>query len=311
MAIISSIIKPVLILAYNRPDQVRGLIDSMRPYRPQKLLVAVDGPKDNDADRVRVKNTILECGQIDWTEDVQYLIQEKNLGLRLAVPKAVSWAVELYGEVIVVEDDVRIGSEFFEYMSSALDTYRNHLNIGHISGYNVVESKWLKKPNDRSRASTYPESYAWATWQRAWNFYDDDLSWIRNESLNKLKKTTKSLPSAFIWKLNFRDANDGVISTWAYRWVASLWKNNLVCISPNRNLVSYAGEESGTHTLTKPTWKELQIENIMELAEPEELFHDRSADRQIEVSVFRTSFFGVLRRVLESIGLRFLKKFKN
>ena len=43
---------PLLLLAYNRPEKVRRLIDRLRPQAPKTLMVAVDGPKPgNPADR--------------------------------------------------------------------------------------------------------------------------------------------------------------------------------------------------------------------------------------------------------------------
>ena len=73
---------PVLILAYNRPDQIRGLIDSMRPYAPKSVLVGIDGPRDNSIDKERVQKVIQEVEAINWTDDIQILERNSNLGLR-------------------------------------------------------------------------------------------------------------------------------------------------------------------------------------------------------------------------------------
>ncbi len=296
----------MLILAYNRPDQIRGLIDSMRSQAPKSVLVGIDGPKENSIDKELVQKVIKEVEAINWTDDVQILERKSNLGLRLAVPDAVTWAVSKVGRVIVVEDDVRVSKDFFPYMNHCLEDYKNEQHIGHVSGYNPVPKKFITNSNVRSRASLFPESYAWATWERAWSRYEDDLSWARGLNLRILKELTGSMQAAVVWKMNFSDADSGAISTWAYRWVASLWRNRLLSISPNVNLVEYKGQTGGTHTRGGRSWAEMKTGAILKSATdgvppPEHI--DELADSWVAKNIFRASNFGVIRRTLESLFL--------
>ena len=304
---------PVLILAYNRPDQIRGLIDSMRPFSPKTVLVGVDGPKDTAIDNERVRKVLKEVEGINWTDDVQILERESNLGLRLAVPSAVTWAMAKVGRVIVVEDDVRVSKDFFPYMNHCLNEYANEDKIGHVSGYNPVPKKFLTHPQFRSRASLFPESYAWATWDRAWSKYGDELAWAKESSLGDLKELTGSWQASVVWKMNFSDAESGAISTWAYRWVASLWKNKMVSISPNVNLVDYHGQTEGTHTKGSRSWSELETEEIMKLesaAIPLVEVIDELADTWIARNIFRSTNLGVARRAAESLVLNAIRSRK-
>jgi hypothetical protein len=304
---------PVLILAYNRPDQIRGLIDSMRPYGPKRILVGVDGPKDAAADCEKVRKVVEVVDGINWTDDVQILERNSNLGLRLAVPDAVTWAISKAGRVIVVEDDVRVSKDFFPYMNYCLDEFANEDRIGHISGYNPVPRKFIKNPMVRSRTSLFPESYAWATWDRAWSEYGDELAWAKESSLGDLKELTGSWQAAVVWKMNFSDAESGAISTWAYRWVASLWKNKMVSISPNVNLVDYRGQTEGTHTKGSRSWSELETDEIMKLesaAIPLVEVIDELADTWIARNIFRSTNLGVARRAAESLVLNAMRSKK-
>ncbi len=301
---------PVLILAYNRPDQIRGLIDSMRPYAPKRVLIGVDGPKATAIDGEKVRKVVEAVDGIDWTDEVQILERKSNLGLRLAVPDAVTWAISKAGRVIVVEDDVRVSKDFFPYMNYCLDQFSNEDKIGHVSGYNPVPKKFLTNPHLRSRASLFPESYAWATWDRAWSKYGDELAWAKESSLGDLKELTGSWQAAVVWKMNFSDAESGAISTWAYRWVASLWKNKMVSISPNVNLVDYRGQNEGTHTKGSRSWEELETEEIMMLesvAIPLVKVIDELADTWIARNIFRSTNLGVARRAAESLVLNAIR----
>jgi hypothetical protein len=304
---------PVLILAYNRPDQIRGLIDSMRPFSPKTVLVGVDGPKDTAIDNERVHKVIKEVEGINWTGDVQILERKSNLGLRLAVPSAVTWAMSKVGRIIIVEDDVRVSKDFFPYMNHCLNEFAIETQIGAISGYNPVPKKFITNPRFRCRASLYPESYAWATWDRAWSKYEDELAWAKELSLGDLKEITGSWQAAVVWKMNFSDAESGAISTWAYRWVASLWKNKMVSISPNVNMVDYRGQTEGTHTKGSRSWAELETDEIMVLesvAIPLLKVIDELADTWIARNIFRSTNLGVARRAAESLVLNAMRSRK-
>lgn len=304
---------PVLILAYNRPDQIRGLIDSMRPFSPKTILVGVDGPKDTAGDSEKVRKVVQAVAGINWTDDVQILERKSNLGLRLAVPDAVTWAMSKAGRVIVVEDDVRVSKDFFPYMNHCLDEFANDQRIGHISGYNPVPEKFITYPQFRSRASMFPESYAWATWDRAWSKYGDELSWAKASNLAELRELTGSLQAALVWKMNFSDAESGAISTWAYRWIASLWKNKLLSISPNVNLVDYRGQTEGTHTKGSRSWSELETGEIMKLESVDSSSlkpTDELADNWIARTIFRSTSLGVARRAAESLVLNAIRSKK-
>ena len=75
----------------------------MRPYAPKSVFIGVDGPKETAGDSERVRKVIEEVEGINWTDDVQILERKSNLGLRLAVPDAVSWAISKAGRVILLK----------------------------------------------------------------------------------------------------------------------------------------------------------------------------------------------------------------
>lgn len=302
--------KPLLILAFNRPQHIKRLIDSLRPHAPKKILVGVDGPRPNKkGDAAKVSQVLEEISKIDWTSDVELRVREKNLGLRFAVADAVTWAIKKYGEVIVVEDDIEVGPEFLTFMSDMLERFRNDPKVGHISGYNLVPEEVLSDPNNMFRFSAIPESYAWATWSRAWSFYDAEMSAV--PKFKQLKLLLGSWTAAIVWKINFFDAKKENINTWAYRWIATLWAHNLICVSPNRNLINYVGHEDGTHTFLPSSRSELPIANLPKFIVPIGrkigLYPD---DLWIQKAIFKASVQGILFRVLASVALRFRKLFK-
>lgn len=288
---------PLLLLAYNRADKVQRLIDRLRPQAPQHIMVSVDGPKPGsptDAAKVAAVHDAIRT--IDWTDDVEKRLRPVNLGLRVAVADAVTWAVEKHGEVIVVEEDVLPGDHFIPYATGMLERYRTEDSIAHISGYNIVPSRALSPGGAASRLTIYPESVAWATWAGAWSHFDDSLEWGSNASVADLAKVTGSTISALRWKQNFADAAAGRISTWAYRWIASMWSRGALTLSPNTNLVTYAGYDVGTNSVLKAPWEELPLyvgaqESLMSDA----VERDLAADAWINRTVFGGTVAGLAR----------------
>jgi hypothetical protein len=292
---------PVLILAYNRADKVANLIDSLRPLRPSTVLVGVDGPrlnKANDLEKVAAVHKVLES--INWTNDVQILGREKNLGLKRAVIDSVDWAIGIYGKAIVIEEDVVVGLQFLDFMNQMLNVYAKEESIAHISGYNVVPQKFISTTG--ARLTRYPESIAWATWSRAWTNFDEELTWGSNCSISELSKVVGSRLAALKWKLNFLDAKNDRISTWAYRWIASMWSHDQYVISPNVNLVNYSGFDSGSHTLTAAPWSELPISpiDIEYFMHAKEIGLDELAEKWVKSTVFRENISGLTRGLLIS-----------
>jgi len=287
---------PVLLLGYNRPNQMRGLIQSLALLKPKLILFSIDGPKKSRPSDVElVRQTQELVGEITWDAEIRTRLRDSNLGLRRAVVDAVTWANSEYGQVIVLEDDVRAGPQLLDFLNQCLVTFRENSNIAHISGYNLVPAEYITHPDSPFRLSIYPESYAWATWDRAWQAYDDDLTWAQTASLADIKSICGSTLGALRWKQNFADASAERIDTWAYRWLASLWERKWLMISPNRNISTYQGWIEGTHTLRLANSEEQVIETLpalnLEYLEPQ---LDPIADKWLGQEIFKESFIGLV-----------------
>ena len=302
---------PVLLLGYNRPQQMRGLIQSLAPLKPKLILLAVDGPRNNrpnDADLVLQTQEL--ASEITWGAEIRTRFRDSNLGLRKAVVDAVTWANSEYGQVIVLEDDVRAGPQLLDFLNYNLNVHTENAKIAHINGYNLVPEEHLTNPDLAARLSIYPESYAWATWERAWQKYDDDLTWAKNASVEDIKKICGSTIGALRWKQNFADAASERIDTWAYRWLASMWEHNWLMVSPNRNIATYTGLEGGTHTRRKPKWNELPINDIHFADEETSMEHvmmDAAADAWLGKKIFGESPFGLAEGVAATMAMSVLK----
>ncbi len=299
---------PVLVVGFNRPKHLKILLESIALSPPSVLLIALDGPRERNAlDEVLVRECQEVIDQVTINSKIQLRIRKNNLGLKESVVDAVNWACEQYGKVIVLEDDIQVGPNLFPFLDSCLSQFEKRDDIAHINGYNLVPQAVLTCPTDGFRTSRFIESYAWATWDRAWKLYDDSLSWGCNVPLQELANFTGGYVSAMKWKLNFADALNGRIDTWAYRWMSSIWSQRKLVVSPNSNLINYLGQTTGTHTTLKSRWQELPISPIsLDLTcidVPIEI--DKAADKWLSRNVFEESLWGILKGLAISNVLRF------
>jgi hypothetical protein len=303
---------PVLLLGFNRPEKMAQLINALAQNEPRHVLIAVDGPRDSHSnDRELVQQTQASTALVNWNAKIDTRFRNANMGLRDAVVDAVTWATSEYGRVIVLEDDCIPGPDFVPFATNMLGQFNDEPRIGHINGYNLVAPENLTHPSSSIRLTRYPESYAWATWERAWKKYDNDLTWAMECSLEDLRKITHSYAGALRWKINFNDAKSERIHTWAYRWLASMWGKNLSIIAPNANLVRYDGHQDGTHTRRKARWTELPVSGQTlhlpnnSLGFPE---HDEQADCWISKRVFRENTLGIFEGIAASVAMELLKR---
>ena len=288
---------------------MRGVIDSLRPLAPPLVMVSLDGPREgHPTDRERVNECKAEAERIDWTPDVRAKFREINAGLEIAVPSAVTWALSDHESVIVIEEDVIVGPHFLSFAAKCLDTYRDRNDIWHISGYNVVPAQHLTDPSAPARLSAFPESIAWATWRRSWDGYDPDLTWASHASISELRERVGSTAAALRWKQLFSDANHRRVSTWAYRWIASMWSGHGLCVSPNRNLVTYAGYTEGTNTRRRAQWSEFPLEALPSEPLSVAIEIDPMADAYLGSQVFRGTPAGVIKGAAESLAMEVLRR---
>ncbi len=297
---------PVLLLGYNRPQQMHGLIQSLATLKPRLILLAVDGPRrnrPNDANLVRQTQEL--ASEITWDAEIRTRFRVSNLGLRRAVVDAVTWANNEYGRVIVLEDDVRAGPQLLDFLDYNLMAYQEDTKVAHINGYNLVPKGHLTHPDHALRLSIYPESYAWATWDRTWQKYDDDLTWAKNASVKDIQKICGSTIGALRWKQNFADAAAERIDTWAYRWLASMWEHNWLMVSPNRNIATYQGLQDGTHTRRKVKYVEPKMEKLpMAFSRTEK---DVQAERYIGKVIMGEKLVKLVIGILVSATLNLIK----
>jgi len=253
---------PILITAFNRPDRLRRLVDSLAPISPSILRISIDGPRgERDVEGVAATKAVAHS--IPWKCDLRVLAREENVGIAQAIPEAVTWVLAEFDRVFVIEDDVTIGPQAYEFVARGLDLWSDDPRIYSISAYNMVPPEHLTNPHAPARLSRVMSSYAWATWRDRWEAFDPEMSWFREQSVRSLAQLLGSRIAALRWQQHQRMVATGLVDSWAYRWVMSTWEHNAFSVVPNRSLIHYHGVVEGSHNRRRRRWRELPVAPIV------------------------------------------------
>jgi hypothetical protein len=260
---------PVLLIGFNRPDLIKKAFANIRSVKPGKLYIAIDGPRDSKPEDVTLcKEVIAITKNVDWKCEVRYLIREKNLGCKLGVSSAISWALKDEDRIIVIEDDIVVAPAFFAFADELLEKYKNDDRIAMISANQYtpieIEQDYL--------FTKYGHIWGWATWRRVWDNFNVELPSLKNDIEKGLLKNigyTKK-EQLYIEKFAYRLLNlinHKTINTWDYQFAYHRIRNKLFSIAPRVNLASNIGTYSSrTDTESKENENYYTRENLFILS---------------------------------------------
>ena len=240
---------PVLFLIFNRPDTTKKVFESIRESKPTRLYIAADGArKDKVGEAELCAQTRDVIKKVDWNCEVKTLFRDENLGCKNAVSSAINWFFENEEVGIILEDDCLPNQSFFLFCQTLLNYYRDDERVMHIGGANFLDGKII---GDASYYfSNIHHIWGWATWRRAWKYYDLEMkSYEKFIEDGILKKLYPELSYQQLWKDMFGKIKNGKLNTWDYQWTLSIWEHGGLGIIPNQNLISNIGfSTQATHT---------------------------------------------------------------
>lgn len=262
---------------YARPEHTQKTLDALAKNRladKSELLVYSDAPK-SERERQAVETVRQMVRSAKGFGKVTIIERESNFGLAGNIIGGVTDVCSTYGRAIVVEDDLITSPHFLAYMNEALDAYESVERVMHISGYSFPTSDF-QAPGD-TFFLRLPSCWGWATWQRAWQFFEKSDS-----VMGKFDK-----PSAHAFNIDGTDFywhqlalnKLGHIDTWFVFWYAQVFLRNGLSLYPTRSLVRNIGHDgSGVYCAdtgcfdVKLADKAIHLELLEAIQESEEAF---------------------------------------
>jgi hypothetical protein len=288
---------PILFLVFNRPQTTQIVFDEIKKIKPAKLFIAADGPRDFVPHEIAKCNEVKKIvSSIDWPCEINTLFRENNLGCKMAVSGAISWFFEHVDSGIILEDDCQPDLSFFHFCSELLLEYENDNEVMLIGGNN-----FHKNELDISSSyyfTNYPHIWGWATWKRAWKYYDLDIS----DYCEVLKDSYydnlfQSKSEKKYWLGVFNNVAKGKINTWDYQLTYAIWKNRGKSITPVINLIRNIGLNGGsTHLFIRDSFRDdLKLNEMAFPLNHPSIQINRSLDSETFNNVFSKSFKRAVR----------------
>lgn len=270
-------LSPIVLFVYNRLDYTRQTLQALLKdplAKESELFIYSDAPKNQDSQKSvqEVRNYI---HSITGFANITIIERDQNFGLANSIIDGVTTTIKQYKKAIILEDDLVVSPNFLSYINQALDLYENEKNVACITAFNFPLE--FKPPlKDETFFLKGADCWAWATWERAWNLFEKDgkklLKTIKDHQLQKEFDFDHSYPYTKMLQNQIEGKND----SWAIRWYASAFLQNMLCLYPKHSLVENIGVD-GTHfkNAKKDQWfgiasnEAIQIQKIPTIPNPQ------------------------------------------
>jgi hypothetical protein len=233
---------PCLILAYSRVQGVKNLLDQCLSNGVSRIYVAIDGPR-SEIDKINQRGIRELVDKYSSTTDVPIRVwqREQNLGVAVAIITAIDWFFESEPQGIILEDDLLVGSDFFDFVARGLDEFRNDASVWMISG-----DQFFPKDLESSKVSWsyYPLIWGWATWAEKWMEMRSHL--LADKKIPGL--LSFDLVTKF-WSVGGNRVLKGLVDTWDIPLAGEMKRLKKYSVLPPVNLVSNIGNDlAASHT---------------------------------------------------------------
>jgi hypothetical protein len=238
---------PVALFAFNRPYHLRRTIESLKRcqgFAQTRIFLFADAAR-NPAEEEIVTATRSVAVEL-LGRDAELRFAHQNRGLSRSIIEGVSEIVERYGRVIVVEDDLLLGSSFLRYLNDALCFYADHPHVFQVSGHVFEVPEFARRRESLLLPLT--TTWGWATWSRAWRAFDPQAEGWQLLASDSELRCRFNLDGSYDYAGMLNNQMQGRLDSWGIRWYWSVFKAGGLSCFPPRSLVANAGlDGTGTH----------------------------------------------------------------
>ncbi|MCP8689369.1 glycosyltransferase [Marinobacterium sedimentorum] len=230
---------PIVLFVYNRPWHTQQTVEALQRNQlasQSELFIYSDAPK-NEETKPQVKQVRDYIKTVSGFKTVTIIERDKNWGLAENIIDGVTEIVNMYGRIIVLEDDLVTSPYFLNFMNDALSFYNNEDKVWHISGWNYpIDSEGL----DSTFLWHVMNCWGWATWRDRWRgFIKNPEQLIASWDKDKVYEFNLYGKQDF-WSQVQANSN-GSLNTWAVFWYSSIFQNGGLCLNPVKTYVENIG----------------------------------------------------------------------
>lgn len=243
----------ICILAYKRLIHLKKTLNAILKFihKSDKIYIFLDHPpkKVHVKDKKKFEQVNNFCNKIQ-SKKIFLKKSKINLGPKKSWYLAYDYMFTKYNKVIVIEEDIIIKKNFFNFMKYYLNKFENNKNVMSVTGYSTPVD--LPK-NYKFDCYISNRSMSWskATWKRVWltfkNMKNHHKKIINNrKNLLLLSKAGEDLIRTI--KLDYLK----IVNSFQVWWIWNMVQHKGLSINPVENLIINTGfDGSGYHTNKK------------------------------------------------------------
>lgn len=291
---------PVIFFTFKRPHTTYQFLERFVQAGVKKIYIFADGPRNNKEEKLtaQVKKEIIRFISNNPQIIVIVSYSNKNIGLKDNIISGLNSVFSTEQAAIIVEDDTLPHPDFFRFCNTMLTKYSSNPKVFSINGTSV---------GGRYRGSydftKYSQCWGWATWKRAWNYYDPKMQSYSKQKWHILAKDLNlSYVMTYYFQLMFYLVKVGQINTWDFQWSYAHFYNHALAISPVVNLIQNIGfDDAATNTKVQTSVSRLILSSLpSSIIDPNDVSENMSVSRQIEHKFYANpiAILGLIRQYL-------------
>lgn len=297
---------PIVLFVYNRLEHTKQTLQALKANAlavDSDLFIYSDGPR-SEAEITNIQEVRKYIKSVKGFNSVTVVERNKNYGLANSIIDGVTNICNRYGKVIVLEDDIVTSPYFLDYMNNALEVYKDEAQVASIHGYTYPTTNTLPE----SFFIRGADCWGWATWQRAWEFFETDgkklLKSLQDQNLIDRFDFNHTYPFSRM----LEDQIKGKNNSWAIRWHATCFIKNFLTLYPGQSLIQNIGfDNSGTHCSNTDIYNQTVSIKPIKLQKLK-IVENEFARKEFE-SFFREKNKITLRRRLKSLAFKIKRYF--
>ena len=232
---------PVLIMAFQRLDNLDLIVNRCRAAGIRKIYISVDGPSPEDFGQIENHQRIVKYVSTlseDSNLSIFAKVSEVNLGCSASVLGALDWFFSQVDFGIVLEDDCIPEISFFTFVLRGLEYLSQDSNCMIVSGSQFWAST---KISSGCFLSKYPLIWGWATTKSNWKKLSDSME----AEIHRLNFRYPCLANSedVFWNAGLRRSVLGYLDAWDAILAYVFYANNYMALLPHASLIQNIGND--------------------------------------------------------------------
>lgn len=271
---------PVLLVCFSRPSNLLKVL-GLPEMIGREVFIYIDKAEEFSRFSKLNDQVIAIANGYTSLNKAKVKISTINQGVARAVPSAISWALEMKNEIIILEDDCipKIGAlKFFDENIHVI----SH-EVVMISGYGFENKLIGTGTNLQYSFTMFPMIWGWATTKTSWNLIAkilDNPPIFRKMCLALIKYPNRLVSICFFYAAYIR-VRRGLMQAWDAPIALEMLISNHKCALSKFNLIENIGDDDVSS-------------HIMELKEKTYVEDGENIDKFIKSKVYKMRIWHVL-----------------